>query len=228
MATAAHLLDIARAELGTKESPDGSNKVKYSTWYGLTGPWCVMFVMWCCNQAGVDLPIRTASCSALRAAAQSAGMWVTGGYQSGDIVIYDWGRDGVPDHCGIIETAGGSSVVSIEGNTAVGNDSNGGEVMRRTRTLSQIIGAVRPTFDTETEDDDVTRYTYLTDIPAKFQPIIKTLMDADIIQGDGSDPTGNGDVIDLSHDQVRMLVFAYRGGAFDAKLKAAGLTPAVE
>ena len=147
MATAAHLLDIARAELGTKESPVGSNKVKYSTWYGLTGPWCVMFVMWCCNQAGVDLPIRTASCSALRAAAQSAGMWVTGGYQPGDIVIYDWGRDGVPDHCGIIETAGGSSVVSIEGNTAVGNDSNGGEVMRRTRTMSQIIGAVRPVYE---------------------------------------------------------------------------------
>jgi hypothetical protein len=29
-------------------------------------------------------------------------------------VIYDWGRDGVPDHCGIIETVGGSSVVAIE------------------------------------------------------------------------------------------------------------------
>lgn len=147
MATAAQLLDIARAELGTKESPAGSNKVKYSTWYGLTGPWCVMFVMWCCQQAGVGLPIRTASCSALRAAAQSAGMWVTGGYQPGDIVIYDWGRDGVPDHCGIIETAGGSCVVAIEGNTAVGNDSNGGEVMRRTRTMSQIIGAVRPVYE---------------------------------------------------------------------------------
>ena len=147
MVTAAHLLDIARAELGTKESPDGSNKVKYSTWYGLTGPWCVMFVMWCCNQAGVDLPIRTASCSALRAAAQSAGMWVTGDYRPGDIVIYDWGKDGKPDHCGIIETVGGSSVVAIEGNTAVGNDSNGGEVMRRTRTRSQIIGAVRPVYE---------------------------------------------------------------------------------
>lgn len=147
MVTAAHLLDIARAELGTKESPDGSNKVKYSTWYGLTGPWCVMFVMWCCNQAGVDLPIRTASCSALRAAAQSAGMWVTGDYRPGDIVIYDWGKDGKPDHCGIIETVGGSSVVAIEGNTAIGNDSNGGEVMRRTRTLSQIIGAVRPVYE---------------------------------------------------------------------------------
>lgn len=147
MATAARLLDIARAELGAKESPAGSNKVKYSAWYGLTGPWCVMFVMWCCHYAGVELPILTASCSALRAAAQSAGMWVTSEYQPGDIVIYDWGKDGVPDHCGIVETAGGASVVAIEGNTAISNDSNGGEVMRRTRTTSQIIGAVRPKFE---------------------------------------------------------------------------------
>lgn len=147
MATAAHLLEIARAELGTIESPAGSNRVKYSAWYGLTGPWCVMFVEWCYCYAQVELPIRTASCSALRSAAQSAGMWITGGYQPGDIVIYDWGRDGIPDHCGIVETVGGSSVVAIEGNTAVGNDSNGGEVMRRTRTLSQIIGAVRPKFE---------------------------------------------------------------------------------
>ena len=147
MATVDALLEIARAELGTKESPAGSNRVKYSAWYGLTGPWCVMFVEWCYGYAQVELPIRTASCSALRSAAQSAGMWITGGYQPGDIVIYDWGRDGIPDHCGIVETVGGSSVVAIEGNTAVGNDSNGGEVMRRTRTLSQIIGAVRPKFE---------------------------------------------------------------------------------
>lgn len=153
MATAAQLLDIARAELGTKESPAGSNRVKYNTAYygrevsGPSYPWCVVFAWWCCDQAGVELPIRTASCSALKAAAQSAGMWVTGNYRPGDIVIYDWGKDGKPDHCGIIETVGGSSVVAIEGNTAVGNDSNGGEVMRRTRTMSQIIGAVRPVYE---------------------------------------------------------------------------------
>lgn len=153
MATAAQLLDIARAELGTNESPAGSNKVKYNTAYygrevsGSSYPWCVVFVWWCCQQAGVELPIKTASCSALRAAAQSAGMWVTSGYQPGDIVIYDWGRDGKPDHCGIVESVNGSTVIALEGNTAVGNDSNGGRVMRRTRTLSQIIGAVRPEYE---------------------------------------------------------------------------------
>ena len=78
------------------------------------------------------------------------------------------------------------------------------------------------------EEDDVTRYTYLKDIPEKFRPTIEKLMDAGIIQGDGSDPTGNGDVIDLSHDQVRTLVFDYRGGAFDRKLMACGMAPAVD
>ena len=72
------------------------------------------------------------------------------------------------------------------------------------------------------------RYTYLKDIPEKFRPTIEKLMDAGIIQGDGSDPTGNGDVIDLSHDQVRPLVFDYRGGAFDRKLMAVGLEPAIQ
>lgn len=51
-----------------------------------------------------------------------------------------------------------------------------------------------------------------------INPTIEKLMDAGIIQGDGSDSTGNGDVIHLSHDQVRTLVFIYRGGGFDAKL----------
>ena len=69
------------------------------------------------------------------------------------------------------------------------------------------------------EEEDVIRYKYLKDIPAKFRPTIEKLMDAGIIQGDGSDPAGNGDVIDLSHDQVRTLVFIYRGGGFDAKLR---------
>ena len=65
------------------------------------------------------------------------------------------------------------------------------------------------------------------DIPDKFCPIINDLMTAGIIQGDGSDPTGNGDVINLTHEQVRTLVFVYRGGGFDAKLRSAGLTASV-
>ena len=104
---------------------------------------------------------------------------------------------------------------------------NGGMVMRRSRSLRLVAGAVRPRYEEE-EEETVVRYAHLSDIPAKFRPVIEALMNAGVIQGDGSDPAGNGDVIDLSHDQVRLLVFAYRGGAFDARLKAAGLEPAVK
>ena len=135
MATAEKLLETARAELGVKESPAGSNRVKYNTWYygrevsGAAYPWCVAFVQWCCARAGVKLPVKTASCTALMTAARKAGMWVTSGY-------------------GIVELALPSGkYATIEGNTSVSNDSNGGQVMRRTRAAAAILGAVRPKYD---------------------------------------------------------------------------------
>ena len=70
-------------------------------------------------------------------------------------------------------------------------------------------------------------YKYLKDIPEKFRPIIDKLMTAGIIQGDGSDPNGNGDIINLTHEQVRTLVFVYRGGGFDRKLAVKELPTAV-
>lgn len=149
------VLTIAKGELGYKESPANSNKTKFGAWYGLDGqPWCMMFVQWVFNQAGVSLPVKTASCTAMMNAAKKAGMWVTTGFKPGDVMIYDWGGDRVPDHCGIVESVSGTTVTAIEGNTAVGNDSDGGEVMRRSRTTSQIIGAVRPVYKEENTMDN--------------------------------------------------------------------------
>ena len=152
------VLEIARKELGYTESPPKSNRTKYGKWYGLDGnPWCMMFVMWCFYQAGALylLPKKTASCGELRKAARQAGRWVTGEYQPGDILIYDFPKTGVEtDHTGLAErihrnsvTGEIVSVTAIEGNTGVGNDANGGQVMRRTRKVSLILGAVRPAWD---------------------------------------------------------------------------------
>lgn len=79
------------------------------------------------------------------------------------------------------------------------------------------------------DEEEMIRYQKLSDIPNEygFRDVIEKLMNAKIISGDGSDQAGNNDVIDLSHDQVRSLIFEYRGGAFDRKLIAEGLTPAV-
>lgn len=75
----------------------------------------------------------------------------------------------------------------------------------------------------ENEEDEVITYKKLEDVPEKFRPVIDKLMAAGIIQGDGSDPTGNGDIINLTHEQVRTLVF----GGFDRKLEAVGMETAV-
>lgn len=153
--TVSDVLSVATKELGYKETPANSNKTKFGAWYGLDGyAWCVMFVQWVCAQAGVSLPVKTASCTILMNRAKTAGMWVESGYKPGDIVIYDWGGDRIPDHCGIVESVSGNMVTAIEGNTAVGNDSDGGEVMRRNRSLYQIIGAVRPQYKEETTMDN--------------------------------------------------------------------------
>ena len=233
MTTADQILQVARGELGYKESPAGSNRTKYGAWFGLDGqPWCMMFIQWVFASEGAItlLPARTASCGAFMRASQAQGRWVTEGYRPGDIVIYNFpGNDALTDHCGIVEQLAGGGIMAIEGNTGAGNDADGGQVQRRVRSNKVILGAFRPDYDMEEkEDEDVVTYKYLKDIPEKFRPTIDQLMTAGIIQGDGSDPTGNGDVINLTHEQVRTLMFVYRGGGFDAKLRAAGLPPAVQ
>ena len=158
--TADKILEIARGELGTKESPPKSNKVKYNTWYygrtvsGSAYPWCMVFVQWVFNQAGARalLPIRTASCGTLMTYAQRAGEWVTGDYKPGDVVIYDFPGGAATDHTGIIESATGDTVTAIEGNTSKNNASDGGEVCRMTRNIGTVRGAWRPKYE---EDDDM-------------------------------------------------------------------------
>lgn len=168
MATAQQLLDIARAELGTKESPAGSNNVMYNTAYygrevydGLWDtefPWCVVFLWWCFRQAGAAELFyggsKTASCRQLLSYHKRQAVTDC---QPGDIIFYNFHGKTTAEHVGICESAGGSSIVTIEGNTGVGNDANGGAVMRRTRSLGQIVGAYRPKY--EEDDMDVEKLT---------------------------------------------------------------------
>lgn len=167
MATAQQLLDIARAELGTTESPAGSNNVMYNTAYygrevydGLWDtefPWCVVFLWWCFRQAGAAELFyggsKTASCRQLLSYHKRQAVT---DYQPGDIIFYNFHGKTTAEHVGICESAGGS-IVTIEGNTGVGNDANGGAVMRRTRSLGQIVGAYRPKY--EEDDMDVEKLT---------------------------------------------------------------------
>ena len=228
MVSEQEILRIAASELGYREAPPESNRTKFGAWYGLDGqPWCMMFIQWVFWQARAEslLPVKTASCTALMQAAKTAGQWITDGFRPGDVVLYDFsGKQKQPQHCGLLEMVQDEFVVTIEGNTGVGNEANGGAVMRRKRGVSLVVGAVRPKY--RKEEERMT-YQYLKDVPETFRPVVELLMKAGIIQGDGSDPQGNEDVINLTHEQVRTLMFVYRGGGFDKKLHAVGLQSAV-
>jgi hypothetical protein len=151
---AAALAEAARW-IGTKESPAGSNKVEFSDWYGMVGPWCAMFVTYCyehgARRIGKDSPsflrgMRYAYVPYILNDARNGrnGLAVTTSPEPGDLAIFDWDRDANPDHIGIFEKwVAPRQFSSREGNTSIDSDSNGGEVMRRTRTADSSVVFVR-------------------------------------------------------------------------------------
>ena len=217
MATANELLAIARKQLGICESPPGSNNVRYNTWYygrevmGSAYPWCMVFVQWVFAQAGVKLPVRTASCGALMNAAKAAGCWVTAGFKPGDVVIYDFPGGAATDHCGIVETElPDYGVQAVEGNTSQsGSQSNGGMVCRKNRPGKYIVGAVRPVFDKEKEEDDMVIYKTLNDVPSWYKAAVQKAMDKDALKGT------SGKEINVSEDLCRTLTVLDRLGKLD-------------
>ena len=147
--TRAAILQIAEWQIGVMESPAGSNRVKYGEAYGLNGyAWCLMFVWWVFKEAGFNLK-KTASCTVLANAYKAAGQWVTKDYKPGDIAMFDFDgkMDGETEHCGIVVDVGKDYIVTIEGNTSENNNSNGGAVMRRKRSLNVVTGACRPMYN---------------------------------------------------------------------------------
>ena len=163
MATAKKVMSTALQYLGVKESPAGSNKVKFNTDYygsavsGSAYPWCCTFIWDVFRMAGASQLFydgkKTAYCPTVASWGGSAGLTVpinSGRY--GDLVLFDWNHDGVADHIALIEgMKDNGSYLTIEGNTAIGNDSNGGEVMRRVRPQSTICCIIRPKYEQEAE-----------------------------------------------------------------------------
>jgi hypothetical protein len=139
------------AKIGVKESPANSNKVEFCDWYDLKPQkyvsWCAIFMSWGFVTAGFPLgkvhekygtEKGFHDCASALNFFKKKNMVISQEKaQLGDMVIFDWNGDGKPDHVGLFERHNGDgSFMCIEGNTAVGNDSNGGEVMRRKRKQS--------------------------------------------------------------------------------------------
>lgn len=143
---------VAKAKefLGVKENPANSNNVIFNTHYygyevfGQNYPWCVTFVWDVFRQCGLSDYFyngkKTASCGAVRSWGARVGIMYGScdNAQAGDLVLFDFDKDGKSDHIGIVEKIKNGKIITIEGNTGTGNDSNGGEVMRRIRDPYKI------------------------------------------------------------------------------------------
>ncbi len=160
--TAARLVEVAIAEVGTVEGPK-DNETKYGKFTKADlQPWCGSFVMWCANEAGVKVP-NTVYTPGGAAAFKKAGNWIDGDVadpEPGDIAYFDFPSDGVDriSHVGIVAVDNGDGTVwCIEGNTSgnpKGSQRNGGEVCKKLRAYKKnpknimvsIVGFGRPKF----------------------------------------------------------------------------------
>ena len=160
--TAAKLIEVATAELGTIEGPK-DNETKYGAYTKSNfQPWCGSFVNWCANEAGVKVP-NTVYTPGGAAAFKKAGAWIDADLadpEPGDIAYFDFPSDGVDriSHVGIvIKDNGDGTVWCIEGNTSPdskGSQRNGGQVSKKLRGFKKnkkgemisIVGFGRPKF----------------------------------------------------------------------------------
>jgi hypothetical protein len=168
------MLKEAVKHLGVEEQPADSNRVLFSTWYGVIGPWCAMMVSFCGVKVGSKVFKKGsfyAYCPFMFNDAQRAvnGLILTYRPKDGNPVLFDWqglGRRGIADHVGLYATEatlrqiapkaldaairqfgrlGAGDFWCVEGNTSVGNDSNGGKQMIRKRNRAQVQAYVEVT-----------------------------------------------------------------------------------
>ena len=221
-ATSERILAIAAREIGYREGT--GKRTKFGEFSGYNGqPWCMSFVQWVYHQAGADLPYMTASCGALlRWYQQNQPECIVKEPVPGCIVIFDFpGTAYSTDHTGLFVKLDGQKIVTIDGNTSGGNDSNGGWVQARTRPLSYA----NPTYimprelrtDGE-EEAEVQRFNTMEEIRAAAPWAVETvekLIKGGVIKG-GGQPDAQGRPADmaLSEDMLRLLVFNDRAGLY--------------
>ncbi len=145
------IINVANSQVGITESPLNSNNTMYGEWFNLNGqPWCAIFVSWVYAEASYPLPAIDGP-KGFSSVQDGYEYWRNKGEltttpQMGDIVLFDWNGDGHCDHTGIFESwiEHGSTFNTIEGNTSLGNNSNGGQVMKRQRKIGSVKAFVSP------------------------------------------------------------------------------------
>lgn len=157
--TAKQIIDLAKSQIGVHESPPNSNNVIYNQWYygksvsGPEFPWCAVFISWL-FRGDQSLCPRTASCVNMLAWFEQKRQIVKKP-QAGDIVFFKYSTNSRrTNHVGLVVSVSddGRTINTIEGNTSVTNQDNGGKVMQRNR-YSNIVAYARPRYQGTTTPD---------------------------------------------------------------------------
>ena len=191
--SAARMLEVALAELGTAEGPK-DNQTKYGAFTKANFlPWCGSYLMWCANESGVKIP-NTVSTVAGAAAFKKAKTWTDAEAATpevGDIVYFDFskGMTAGIQHVGIVlKVNTDGTVTTLEGNTA-GNDkgsqNNGGEVAKKIRAYKKANKNKLPVFVV-----GFGRPEYGIVVPTKVAPVVVT--DPNVYPGETIDPGESG------------------------------------
>lgn len=152
------VLDVARAEIGTREGANNYNK--YAAELDAVGglfysrmqnqPYCAIFVLYCFHKVfGTDAALKVLCspkptgiplCSTGASYFKNSGRWHTSYPTVGDVVFFN--VSGGINHTGIVESVSGSTITTIEGNTS-------DMVARRTYNLydASIAGYGRPNYE---------------------------------------------------------------------------------
>ena len=90
---------------------------------------------------------KTAYCPAVETYYRKKGQWFSDP-KVGDLALFDFSGKGVAIHIGIVASVNADgSITTVEGNTALTSDDNGGVVMLRIRKRSAVRGFARPEYE---------------------------------------------------------------------------------
>lgn len=150
------MLSWLNEQVGTTESPPGSNEQKYGKEFGVDGvPWCAEFV-WC-GLTAVHAPVtKTASAHLLLMSFEKDGRLTTefDEIEPGDVLGWNFSSSkSLPniEHVSVaVAKPAAGSVMHIGGNTSAtpgsGSQDNGGMVAKKPYPSSYFVAAARPAY----------------------------------------------------------------------------------